>query len=64
MQYVPKIKLLSHSELLAYRNTLQDYQNKCDAGDPVSRLANKSEIEVYDPVPLLDKTLQMLGKIK
>lgn len=64
MQYVPKIKLLSHDELLAYRNTLQNYQNKCDAGDPVSRLANKSEIEVYDPVPLLDKTLQMLNKIK
>lgn len=64
MQYVPKIKLLSHSELLAYRNTLQDYQNKCDAGDPVSTLANDPAIEVYDPVPLLDKTLQMLGKIK
>lgn len=64
MQYVPKIKLLSHSELLAYRNTLENYKKKCDAGDPVSTLVNNPEIEVYDPVPLLDKTLQMLVKVK
>ena len=64
MQYVPKIKFLTHSELLAYRKTLQDYQKKCDDGDPVSTLANNPGIEVYDPIPLLDKTLQMLEKIK
>ncbi|MBR6286226.1 MAG: hypothetical protein IKR18_04450, partial [Bacteroidaceae bacterium] len=63
MQYVPKIKLLTHSELMDYRTKLQNYQNKCDAGDPVSTLANNPNIEVYDPVPLLDKTLQMLDKV-
>ena len=62
-QYIPKIKLLNHDELLAYREKLHQYQNKCDAGDPVSTLANNPSVEVYDPVPLLDKTLKMLDRV-
>lgn len=62
-QYVPKIKVLNHDELLAYRKTLHEYQNKCDSGAPVSTLANDPSVVVYDPVPLLDKTLQMLDRV-
>ena len=62
-QYIPKIKLLSHNELLEYREKLHQYQNKCDAGDPVTTLANDPSVEVYDPVPLLDKTLKILDRI-
>ena len=64
--FIPKVKLIGHNDLSYWYSQLKQYYNVCIQGQSVGRLANDSNIKVYDKHSqmFLSRTIKMLEKIK
>ncbi len=61
--FIPKIELCTHSEMSEWYDTLKEYVEKSEAGDPIGQLNKPENIDVYDvAAPTLFKP--MLGVMK
>ena len=63
--FIPKIKLVSRSDMKTVSTRLQDFSNKCAAGQSINTLANDKSIPIYYPGgdKLVSKCLRMLRYI-